>query len=332
MPTQQPRTALLGLLVAGAFMAVAPPGITRAALPVYTPVPHWGPVPASPGVDWEMSGVVTTPTGSRLFALRRADPPILELDPSTGTVLKAWGDGLFVWAHSISMDPDGFLWVTDATIGTPPRLQMAPPVPSAVTAGLGHQVLKFSQDGTLLMTLGTQGVAGDGPDHFNAPTGVAVAANGDIFVSDGHGGGTNARVVRFSKDGHFITTWGTRGGGPGQFGEPHGIAIDSLGRVLVADRSNGRIQVFDAEGVFIDEWKGFGARPCSIAIIAGDTMFVTSHDDQADTITIGSANNGSVFDRLEAIKGIEGVTADNDGHLYTTAATSRAMAKWSTRP
>ena len=122
--------------------------------------------------------------------------PILKIDPS-GNVTKSFGAGMFVFPHGIHVDRDGNVWVTDGR----------------GKGGKGHQVFKFSPDGKVLMTLGKAGVAGDGPDTFNPPSDVLVAPNGDIFVADGHGGETNARIVKFSKDGKFIKAWGKNGVG-----------------------------------------------------------------------------------------------------------------------
>lgn len=123
---------------------------------------------------------------------------------------------MFVFPHTIFIDHDDNVWVTDAD----------------GKDGKGHQVVKFSPEGKVLMTLGKAGVVGDGPDTFNRPSGVVVAPNGDIFVADGHGGTSNARIVKFSKDGTFVKTWGTKGKGPGQFGELHSIAMDSKERIF----------------------------------------------------------------------------------------------------
>ena len=120
--------------------------------------------------------------------------------------------------------------------------------------GKGHEVVKFSPEGKVLMTLGKPGVGGLGARHFNAPTDVAVARNGDIIVSDGHGGKTNARIVKFTSDGKFIAAWGKRGSGPGEFGVNHSLAIDSAGRIYVADRGNNRVEIFGPNGVYI--WNG----------------------------------------------------------------------------
>src|SRR5207302_8319805 len=126
-----------------------------------------------------------------------------------GKVVTAFGAGVFVFPHGIGLDGDGNIWLTDG-MGKD---------------GKGHQAIKFSPDGKILMTLGKAGVAGTGPDEFNAPSDILVAPNGDIFVADGHGGDTNARIVRFSKDGKFIKTWGKKGTGPGEFDTPHALAM-----------------------------------------------------------------------------------------------------------
>ena len=119
------------------------------------------------------------------------------------------------------------------------------------------------------MTLGKKGVAGPGLDEFDAPTEVAIAPNGDIFVGDGHtGGGTatgNARIMKFNKDGKFIKTWGRKGMGPGEFDVVHTLAFDSRGRLFVGDRQNNRIQIFDQNGKFIAQWFQFG-RPSGMYI------------------------------------------------------------------
>jgi DNA-binding beta-propeller fold protein YncE len=164
--------------------------------------------------------------------------PILKIDPS-GNVTRSFGAGMFVFPHGLHVDRDGNVWATDGRgKGTK-----------------GQQVFKFSPDGKVLMTLGKAGVTGDGSDTFNSPSDVLVAPNGDIFVADGHGGDTNARIAKFSKDGTLIKAWGRKGSGPGEFNVPHRLAMDSSGRLFVADRSNNRIQVFDQDGKFLVEWK-----------------------------------------------------------------------------
>jgi DNA-binding beta-propeller fold protein YncE len=312
-----------------AALALVPLALTAAGRD-YHRVAGWSPIPEPAGAEWEMSGAAVSPDGRRLVMSHRADPPLLEIDAKSGKILRSWGEGLLVWPHSLYFDRDGFLWVADATVGSGPQAELNPPMASAVRAGRGHQVLKFAPDGRIVMTLGTKGEAGADEAHFNAPTGVAVAKNGDIFVSDGHSGNTNARVVVFSRDGKFLRTFGRKGSGPGEFGEPHAIALDSQERVLVADRSNGRIEVFDREGRFLDQWNTYGRRPSGLAVAADDTLYVSSHDARAheNRITIGRAKDGVVLEVMDDVEdGIEGIAVDKAGTIYATSATGHAAQK-----
>jgi hypothetical protein len=123
------------------------------------------------------------PAGSATCVGRgAANPPILEFDPS-GKLLKSFGVGLFAYPHGFTVGPDGNLWVTDVN-DQETVLGMSAKNANGVT--MGQEALKLSPDGKVLMVLGKQGVAGTGPDAFDRPTGVAVAPNGDIFISDGH--------------------------------------------------------------------------------------------------------------------------------------------------
>jgi N-acyl-D-amino-acid deacylase len=257
----------------------------------YTLLPDWAQLPANVQLG-EVPGM-TIDSAGRIFTFNRAEPPIIEFDAS-GKVLKTWGEKMFVWPHGIRVDRDGFLWITDGRARN----------------GIGQQVFKFTRDGQLLMTLGKKGVSGDGPDTFNSPTDVAVAPNGDIFVSDGH---VNSRIVKFSKDGTFIKAWGRRGDGPGEFNVPHTIFFDSRGRLLVGDRSNRRIQIFDQDGHFLDQWTQFGS-PSGIFIAADDTLYVVDYNDKM-ALFVGSAKDGSIRTRSEQVLA-EGVAVDARGSIY----------------
>jgi len=151
------------------------------------------------------------------------------------------------------------------------------------------------------MILGKPGMPGEGPGTFDGPSDVAVAQNGDIYVADGHGGTTNDRIVKFSKDGKFIKAWGKHGKAQGEFDTPHGIALDSAGRVFVADRANNRIQIFDPDGNLLTDWKQFG-RPNSVFIDENDMIYVTDSQSTPTNnpgswqgIRIGSAKDGKVI-------------------------------------
>lgn len=289
-------------------------------------VPGWGPIPANAGLEWEAPSVALSPNGDRLYIFRRSNPPILEVDTATGRLLKSWGDDLFVWPHALTVDKDGNIWAADAAVGAPAVVNgvaLAPIIQGARQAGRGHQVTKFTPDGRLLMTLGKAGVNGTGTDVFDGPTGVAIADSGDIFVSDGH---TNARVVKFSKDGRFLKTWGEKGTGPGQFNQPHSIVIDARGRVLVGDRSNRRIQVFDQEGRFLAEWKELGW-PAGMAIGPNDTLYVTDHNHPRKGIFIGSARDGTALGFIDGAES-EGVAVDRIGTVYAAESQKHSIKKF----
>ncbi len=289
----------------------------------YKTTRDWGQLPA--GTKWAaVTAVEPAPDGSIYVIHRcvanscegRSEPPILKFD-AQGRLLASFGAGLFNFPHGATVDRDGNLWVTDARGGN----------------GKGHQVIKFSPDGRVLMTLGEKGVSGSDGTHFDQPTDVVVAANGDIFVTDSHRNGVNNRVVKFARNGRFIKQWGKKGSGRGEISEPHTIALDSRGRLFVGDRENNRIQIFDQNGTWLDEWRQFG-RPSGIFITKDDTIYVTDSESGPDTgahelpgikkgIRIGSAKTGVVTAFIEDAEstaadhsGAEGVGVDAAGNVY----------------
>lgn len=183
--------------------------------------------------------------------------PTVWVFDKTGRFLRSWGAGMFLMPHGLTVDRDDNVWLTDVGL---------------------HQVLKFSPEGRLLLKLGEARTPGADSNHFNLPTDVAVLKDGSFLVSDGY---ANTRVVKFAADGTFLMTWGTAGAGPGQFNLPHGIAVDASGRVLVADRSNSRVQVFDSDGHFLAQWQGPDlGRPYAIAAAADGRIFIADGGDQ----------------------------------------------------
>src|SRR6185295_16471182 len=212
----------------------------------YRTVRDWGHPPG--GSPWAAVTAIEVANDGSIYVIHRCnanscagrtEPPILKFDKS-GKLLESWGQGMFVFPHGATLDRQGNLWVTDAQIKD----------------GKGHQVFKFSPEGKLLMTLGKAGAASAEPGLFDEPTDVAVTANGDIFITEGHSGGTkgNDRVQKFSADGKFVTMWGKTGSGHGEFNNPHTIALDSRGRLLVGDRSNNPIEIFNQDGKYLDTW------------------------------------------------------------------------------
>ena len=301
----------------------------------YQTVENWAKLPE--GRMWgSTAGVAIGPNGNIWVAERCGAntcagsnlAPILEFDPS-GKLLTSFGAGMFVFPHGITVDREGNVWVTDAD----------------GKDGKGHQVFKFSPAGKVLLTLGKAGVAGSGQDTFNKPSAVAIAANGDIFVADGHGGDSNARLVKFSKDGKFIMTWGKKGSAPGEFNGPHALAFDSKGRLFVADRSNNRIQIFDQNGKFMDQWQQF-SRPSGIFIDRNDVIYVADSESGSVAkdhaawkrgIRVGSAKNGSLTafipdpnadPNFTGTSAAEGVAADAKGVVYGAEVGPRDLKKY----
>lgn len=287
------RLALFLASLAVLSFAFAPR--TTLAQAAYHAVAGWGALPN--GEKWgEVPNLSVDPHGT-LFVFRRAEPPVVELN-SAGKVVKTWGNGMFVWPHGLRFDKDGNLWITDGRAD------------DAKTNG--QMVYKFSGDGSkVLLTIGTKGQSGEGPYMFNGVTDVAVAPNGDIFVSDGH---VNSRIVKYTKDGKFVKAWGKKGSAPGEFNLPHSMVFDSKGRLLVADRSNKRIQLFDQDGNFLEQWPQFG-EASGLYIKPDDTLYVTDWQDKK-AIFIGSAKDGSIKTKIEGLTLAEGLTVDAEGNIY----------------
>src|SRR6202049_3376034 len=322
--------ALLAIVSASVYAATSEP---NAQPNPYRTIENWAKLPD--GRTWGSAAGVDLDSHGHIWVAERCganscdgktDDPILEFDAS-GKLLKSFGGGMFIFPHGLYVDKDGNIWVTDGQ----------------GKDGKGHQVFKFSPDGKVLMTLGKAGLAGEAPGTFNAPSAVIVAPNGDIFVADGHGGNTNARIVKFRSDGTFLKTWGRKGSAPGEFDTPHALAMDSRGRLFVGDRNNNRIQILDQDGKVLDEWKQF-SRPSGIYIDKKDNIYVAdsesgsvarNHDGWKRGIRIGSAKDGSVTglipDPVEKATGTsaaEGVAADPDGNIYGAEVGPRAVKKY----
>jgi hypothetical protein len=309
---------------------------------------HWGEVirvaVAPSGNIWVFHRCFNTvPAGSATCIGRgNANPPILQFDPS-GKLLTSFGGGMFAYPHGFTIDAQGNLWVSDvndeATV-----LGMSAKNSAGIV--MGQEVLKLSPAGNVMLTLGKEGVAGNGPDTFDRPTGIAIAPNGDVFVSDGHypNSHRSARIVKFSKDGRFIKTWGREGAAPGEFLDPHDIFIGgSQNRLYVADRRNSRIQVFDLEGNFILAWKQFG-EPSSLFVAKDDTIYVgsafpepTAKKGELRGIVVGSVRDGSLKafipdpadpDTLVRGSSASGIAADDAGTIYAADVAAHNLRKY----
>jgi sugar lactone lactonase YvrE len=299
----------------------------------YTRVHPWSELPYDAEVYDNRASIIGIAEGTdrNIYVLTRCnrnscegrpEAPILKFDPE-GRLLASFGAGLFVFPHNLTIDREGHVWTTDEG---------------------NHAVRKFTADGTLLMTIGEPGKAGGPPSLLTSPTGVLVAPDGNIFVTEGHDNSPKAAVARVSKwtaDGKFIKTWGRTGSAPGEFSTPHVIAMDSRGRLFVGDRNNNRIQIFDQDGNFLDLWYQFG-RPSGIVITADDRIYVADSESfdfhnpgWQKGIRIGSARDGRVeyFIRdLEPMtishSGAEGIGVDSRGNIYGGVVRRRMLEKF----
>jgi sugar lactone lactonase YvrE len=276
--------------------------------------------------------------------------PVLLFDGS-GKLVRSFGKGMINWPHGIHVDRDGNVWVVDGRDNKPvtPRAastDMAPPPPPARV--FGHQVLKFSPRGELLMRLGTDGGARD-PGYFFQPNAVFVAPNGDVFVAEGHASGAdaNARILKFDAKGKLLTTWGKKGTGPGEFDQPHALAMDSQGRLFVADRTNNRLQIFSQSGALLDTWFQF-SRASGIAIDRNDVMYVADSESGSIAptrpewqrgIRIGSARTGEVTAFIpdpvrdtRNTSAAEGIAVDARGVIYGAEVGPRALKRYERKP
>lgn len=327
----------------------------------YRTIEGWAKLPAgrtwgsTSSVDIDKDGVsvwVGERCGTNSCLTSTLDP-VLKFDAS-GNLVKSFGSGLVIFPHGITVDRDGNIWIVDGQDNAPRPARGAAPAAGAAAAPLpmgpppggtiGHQVIKFSPEGKVLMTLGKPGGAA-APDYFFQPDDVLVAPNGDIFVGEGHGGG-NSRILKFDKTGKFLKQWGKLGAAPGEFNQPHALAMDSQGRLFVADRSNNRVQVFDQEGKFIAETRAFG-RPSGVYIGPDDTLYVADSESQSNTagaygynpgvkrgIRLGSARTltptGFIPDPAErgGSSAAEGVAVDKNGVVYGAEVGPRALKRY----
>jgi DNA-binding beta-propeller fold protein YncE len=310
----------LALHGAGAMAQGAP--VSGLPDPFQAPEYQWG-KPAGGGA-WGSSAGIERGPHAQIWAIDRCGvntcdgsdiAPINMLDTATGKPIRSIGAGLFVFPHGLYVDRVGNVWVTDAAVSK--------------DGTKGVQVIELSPDGHVLMRLGTAGVRGDDAQHFHSPTDVVIARNGDIFIADGHApipplipASSVARIMKFSKDGKFIKQWGQPGSGPSEFNNPHALAIDSRGRLFVADRGNSRIQIFDLNGKFLAEWTQLG-RPAGFYIDSKDTLYAidadsneTVHPGWHKGVWIGSARTGQPSAFVPDDSAGEGVVVDAGGNLY----------------
>jgi len=251
----------------------------------------------------ECSAVALNSKGE-LFLFHRGPRPILCFG-ADGKLLRAWGDDVLKIPHGLRVDRDDNVWVTDVGV---------------------HRVFKFDPEGKPLLALGT-GEAGSANDQFNQPTDIAFGPKDEVYISDGYG---NSRVMKFNQEGRFLTSWGTPGVERGEFRLPHSIIVDAEGRVLVGDRENNRIQIFDGDGKWQATWNGYA--PYGMALDADGRLFVA--DARAHQVLLLD-DRGKVRKRWgrqgEGVGEFQAphmLALDAEGNLYVAEVDGKRMQKF----
>ncbi len=318
------------LLLVGGFLLLRPAVAAAAGAPGYAeepvvteydPDPDWPKYPDHISSRGWTSGMAIDSHEHIWFFKKGPDP--VQVYTVDGDFVRSWGRGQFDNPHHLRIDHEDNVWIADFGL---------------------HVIQKFTPEGKLLMTLGTRGVPGEDETHFFRPTDMAITPEGDIFVTDGYG---NRRVVHFDRNGKFVRAWGHYGSAPGTFVLPHAIALDSQGRLYVADRNSGRIQIFSQKGEFLEQWSGL-IMPWGLFISHDDRIWVCGssphwwlrdgqYPEYKDQIfmrfdpqgyvrqvwtiplgDIGDDKNNPVTDRLrpgEAV-GVHCIVEDSQGNLY----------------
>jgi DNA-binding beta-propeller fold protein YncE len=350
------RLSLLALAFAAAAQAQAP--VNDKPNP-YQTIEGWAKMPE--GRTWgSTSAVDIDKDGTSIWVAERCGAnncvgstldPILKFDKD-GKLVKSFGAGLIQSPHGITVDRDGNVWVVDCscTIGGRGAAAAAAPAPTT-----GHQVYKFSPDGKLLMTLGKPG-GGRDTAFFWQPNDVLVAPNGDIYVAEGHSSNAaaSARIYKFDRTGKLLRTLGSWGksADADKFDQPHALAMDSRGRLFVADRGNNLLKIFDQDFKLLDVWTQF-SRISGLAI-RNDTLYAADSESGSVSrdstgaknrlewkrgIRIGSARTGEVWafipdpaENPPSTSAAEGVAVDKNGVIYGAEVGPRALKRYVKKP
>lgn len=355
-----PRAIALGIVLLSSAVLAQP---TNELPNPYQTVENHFKMPA--GRTWgATSAVDIDPDGRSIWVAERCGanscldsnlPVVLKFDPD-GKLVRSFGAGMFIFPHGIHVDRDGNIWVTDGQDNVPRRRPGQPadaPLPPRPAKLVGHQVVKFSPEGRVLLTLGKPGGNQPGepadPASFYQPNDVITLPNGDILVAEGHSNAENTshRIVRFGRDGAYLGQFGRRGSGEVEFIQPHALALDSQGRLFVGDRSNNRIQILTTDGAFVAEWSQF-SRPSGLFIDRNDMLYVADSESGSVAppqsawrrgIRVGSAKDGKVLyfipdpetrnaPDFRGTSAAEGVAVDAQGAIYGAEVGPRGLKKY----
>ena len=260
-----------------------------------------------PGVDW------------------RWEHCVLVVD-SEGNIVEEWSQWDHLWyrPHDVEIspyDPEKHVWIVDAD---------------------GHMVHKFTNDGTeLVLTLGTPGEPGEDDNHLRRPTFLVFMDENTMYLADGY---DNTRVIKYDMDGNILGQWGERGNPPnesrpGYWNNVHGIGVDpTTRRVYVNDRANSRVQVFDEDGNYLDEWN-FGPRPPmdihSFLVTSDQKLWAA---DQGTHKILGYDLDGNFLyswgswgEYPGGMWGVHGMSTDQEGNFYTASVNNGRIQKFRPR-
>ncbi len=297
------------LAAAAALLACITP--LSAELKSGPPLPHklvagWAKLPKGWNFG-ECSGVAVD-RNDNVWVFNRGPHPVVEFDKD-GNFLQSWGEGTIVSSHGIRVDPDGNIWGVDVK---------------------GHRVLKYSPEGKVLMVIGRSPGVNDSKDSFNEPTGIIFTPGLEFFyVSDGY---VNSRVVKFNRDGEYVMQWGHKGTGDGEFNLVHDVALDSRGRVYVADRSNSRVQIFDPDGRYLGKWTGVG-QPWGLTYAAKENAIYMCDGENNRIVKLNL--DGEVQGVLSSWGRVPGkldyahnIAVDSTGAIYVSEIKNWRVQKW----
>ena len=256
----------------------------------------WGQLPEGWKFGWIPA--VAVDSQDRIYVYSRSERPMVVFDRE-GNFVASWGEDILKDSHGIFIDAEDHIYCVEREV---------------------HVMHKFTSDGELLMTLGTPDQPGAEGEPFNLPTDLALGPDGEMFISDGYG---NARMHKYSPDGEYIMSWGSPGTGPGEFDLPHCVRVDRHNRVMVADRSNNRIQLFTLDGEYIEEWGGF-LEPDTIFIDDDDVVYIAELQQRLTILTLdgeiitqwGSERGSTVPGEFFACP--HGIWLDSHGDIYVS--------------
>jgi DNA-binding beta-propeller fold protein YncE len=295
-----------------AILAVA--GLSGSEIQNGPPLPHhlvrnWARLP--PGWNFGECSGIAVDKDDNVWVYNRGKHPVIEFSKD-GNVIQAWGEELMTGPHGIKVDSNGYVWTVDRT---------------------GQVVFKLSPLGRVLMTIGRVGypLGNDSKDGFHDPTAISFAPNGDMYVSDGY---VNSRVIKFSRDGDYILHWGKKGTADGEFDLPHDVALDTQGRIYVADRGNKRVQIFDGNGKFLGKWTDVGT-PWGFQYVAKENVLYMG--DASNSRVVKLSLDGKVLGVLGSAGRVPGkfgpagphhIAVDSSGAIYVAEIQNRWVQKF----